>query len=159
MVMNRRLRVSEAVPVADHTASLVEAMVGVGSRWRLDVVRALLMGLAAVEMVTGVLTLLAVGRGAPLTHETRELGGFGVALGVGLLLAAIRPVRVAGVFPIVVALAATSLFGAGVDVAEGRTLLAGELHHLVEVVAVLVLWRLTRPARGSSLKGRLAPSS
>ena len=157
MIMNRRLRVGVAAPMVDRTERIVNAVVNAGSGWRLDLVRALLVGLAAVEIVTGAMTLFAVGRGGVVIHDSRELGGFGVAFGIGLLLAAISPVRIAGLFPVVVTVAVTSLVGAAVDVASGQTFWAGELHHMLEFAAVLALWRLTRPVRIPPR--RLAPSS
>jgi hypothetical protein len=49
-------------------------------------------------------------------------------------------------------LAITSLAGAAVDVIGGRADLAGEAHHLLEVLAVVALWRLTLPRRRVSAR-------
>jgi predicted anti-sigma-YlaC factor YlaD len=133
--------------VPDRTGELLAAMTGAGSGWRLDVIRALLIGLAAVEVFGGTVALLGGGGDGIPVHLVRELGGFSLALGVGLLLAALRPWRIAALLPVVATLAVTSVMAGVVDMVGGRADVAGEAHHLLEVAAVLALWRLTCPAR------------
>lgn len=144
MLVNRRFRLSPAALVPDRTREIVGAMGAVAPAWKLDVVRALLVGLAAVEITVGVAAMTA--RGGGPVHLSRELGAFGIAIGIGLLLAALRPARVHGLLPVVASLAITSSLAAAVDIASGEVSLLAEAHHLGELMAVLVLWWLTHPA-------------
>jgi hypothetical protein len=49
----------------------------------------------------------------------------------------------------VVTLVSTTVVAGVIDVLAGRTLLVGEVHHLAEILAMIALWRLTRPASPS----------
>lgn len=76
-------------------------------------------------------------------HESRHLGTFGVALGIGLLWAAVRPERAIGLVPLAGALAATTTVAAVVDVVAGRTGALTEATHLLELVGLVLLWYLS----------------
>jgi predicted anti-sigma-YlaC factor YlaD len=129
----------------DRTPEIVAAMTA-SAGWRSDAVRGVLVGLGLLELVTGLATLIGGGGGSG--HLSRELGAFGVAVGVGVLSAAVRPSRLAGLLPVVGVLAAISMVVGVVDVAAGVTTLGGELHHLIELVAVALLWVLTGRTAG-----------
>jgi predicted anti-sigma-YlaC factor YlaD len=76
-------------------------------------------------------------------HDGRHLGTFGVALGVGLLWAAIRPERAIGLVPLSAALAAATMVGAAVDLGSGRTSAVTESSHVLELVGLGLLWYLS----------------
>lgn len=137
-------RLAAAEPIPDRAPQIVSATWAGRSGWRRDIVRSVLVGLGVLEVVTG-LTALFAGSGASI-HQSRELGAFAIAIGVGVLLAAYRPWRIAGLLPVVAVLAVTSVAAGVVDVAAGRAGVDDEAHHLIELGAVLVLWLLTGPA-------------
>jgi predicted anti-sigma-YlaC factor YlaD len=87
--------------------------------------------------------LLLLGRdsGSAL-HTTRELGAFSLALAVGMLVAAWQPERAGGLLPMAGALAAGLIATAVADVVTGHSPIIGEAPHLLELVGVVLLWRL-----------------
>jgi hypothetical protein len=125
--------------------------------WQIDLVRSLLVGLGVLELVTGAALLVTGGSGVVPVHLNREMGTFAVALGVGLLAAAARPARTGGLLAVMVTVASISVLVGAIDVAVGRIALVDEIPHLLEVAAVLALWRLTRPGM-SPRHRRMAPS-
>lgn len=137
-----------AEPVPDLTGSILAALprstrpqpIGEWIRYALFTVAAtqLLLALPAV--------LLGEDAGASI-HVARELGSFDVALGIGLLWAAWRPARSAGLLPMALALAATLAVTAGIDVARGTAPAVGEAHHVLDLAGVTLLWLLNRPGR------------
>jgi predicted anti-sigma-YlaC factor YlaD len=82
---------------------------------------------------------------APL-HATRELGAFAVALSVGMLVAAWQPQRASGLLPAALALGAGMLLTGLADVVSGHSPVLGEAHHAIELLGVVLLWRLARTA-------------
>lgn len=76
-------------------------------------------------------------------HQSRHLGTFGVALGVGLLWAAWQPERAIGLVPLAGALAAATAAAAIVDLGAGRTAAVTEATHLLELVGLGLLWFLS----------------
>jgi predicted anti-sigma-YlaC factor YlaD len=70
-----------------------------------------------------------------------------VALAVGLVYAAWRPVRAFGLLPIAGALAACMVVAAAFDLADGRTAVLGEAHHVLDVAGLLLLWLLAGAPR------------
>jgi predicted anti-sigma-YlaC factor YlaD len=97
--------------------------------------------------------------GAPI-HVAHHAGSMSAALAIGLLYAAIRPVRAFGLLPIAGALAGCMVFTAVLDLADGRVAAAGEAHHLLDVAGLVLLWVLSgapRPhRRRSPVRARLA---
>lgn len=108
----------------------------------------------AVQLVLSVPALL--GLLAADVHVGRDLGALQLALGVGLLLAALQPFRAAGVLPVAVAVTAATLVTVTVDVSSGAASVVGELTHLSEFVGVVALWVLTRHARTARPTGGLS---
>ncbi|MGF1599886.1 MAG: zf-HC2 domain-containing protein [Acidimicrobiales bacterium] len=101
-------------------------------------------GLGVVAATIAALHLpLLLGLGAGADHDARHIGTFGVALGVGLLWAALRPERAIGLIPLAAALAAATLVGAAVDVGASRATVAAESTHLLELVGLALLWYLS----------------
>ena len=107
---------------------------------------ALRLGLVmvAVAQLTLAVSPLAFARdeGAPV-HIAHEMGAWDLALAVGFLFAAWRPLRAVGLLPFVAALAAGLLGTAVVDVIDGRAVALVETTHLLELVGALLLWLLT----------------
>ncbi len=75
-------------------------------------------------------------------HQSRHLGTFGVALGIGLLWAAWQPERAIGLVPLAGALAVTTLAAAAIDLGSGRTAAVAEASHALEMVGLGLLWFL-----------------
>lgn len=111
-----------------------------------------LVGLVQLALSAQML-LLGQDRGAPV-HVAHEMGSFGVAVAIGLLVAAFRPNRAAGMLPLVGAAAVLLVLTAVVDLAAGRTTFSDEAPHLAVVAGWLLLWRvsvLVPPALSSAL--------
>ena len=77
-------------------------------------------------------------------HTARHLGSFGAALGIGLLVAAFRPERVAGLLPLATALVVCLLLTSILDVTTAHVAPSSELNHATEVVGLVSLWLLSR---------------
>lgn len=143
--VNRLLRVRVADEVPDIATSVlsVASPPRVGRRqWvrlSLGVVAATELALAAPGLV--------LGEGAASIHDARHLGSFGAAVAVGLLYVAWRPARAYGILPIVTALALTMIVTAILDTVHGRATSAGEAHHVLEMIGLVLVWMLAgRPA-------------
>lgn len=148
----RPLRVSVTPPPVDLTDTVLQAL-----RDRpvpLPEHRAARLGLLLVAVVHLLLSLpdLLLGSGHEGVHAARELGATDVALAIGVLAAAWRPWRAAGMLPVVGALtaglAATSLL----DLIAHETTPLRELPHLLAVAETLLLVRLRQqgtPAPGT----------
>ena len=79
-----------------------------------------------------------------------------MALAVGLLLAAWQPARAWGLFPVVAALALVLGGTAVLDVVRGTATSLGEVHHLLDLAGVAVLWLVAHEAQGLPSRGRVA---
>lgn len=114
----------------------------------------------ALGVVAATIVLLhlpqLVGLGGEVSHDTRHLGAFGVALGAGLLWAAVRPERSIGLVPLAAALAVAMAVGAVVDLAEGRSTMGSEALHVLEALGLGLLWYLSGGPR--RLAARHLPS-
>jgi predicted anti-sigma-YlaC factor YlaD len=119
----------------------------------------------ALRLVVGILGLLQLGVALPAllfgsdaglpVHTARHLGSFGVALGIGLLVAAWRPDRVAGLLPLATALVVCLVVTSILDVTTAHVPPSGELDHATEVVGLVSLWLLSRSpvaARGRGVR-------
>ena len=148
--MHRRLRLRQAEPVPDLSASIVAA-IEPADDGRVGSLRA---GLAVVAVVQILIALpaLILGDDAGLpAHTARHLGSFAVALGIGFLVAAWRPDRVGGVLPLTAALVLCLLLTSAIDVASSRAKALSELGgHATELVGLGVLWLLARETGASS---------
>ena len=90
--------------------------------------------------------LLGDDAGLPV-HQARHLGSFGVALAIGLLVAAWKPDRIPGLLPLAVALVVCLVGSAVADVATGHAAASSEATHVVEVLGLLGVWLLDRAQR------------
>lgn len=143
--VNRLLRVRIADDVPD-IATPVLSLANPPSVGRRQWVRISLGVVAATELALAVPGLL-LGDGASSIHDARHLGSFGVAVAIGLLYVAWRPARAYGILPIVTALALTMFVTAILDTVHGRVTSAGEAHHALEMIGLVLVWMLAgRPA-------------
>lgn len=147
VAMNRSLRLHPAPPVPDRTAELVAVMgqTSLGGR-RLEWARALLVGLAALQVTAALSAVAGLGPSVPI-HLSREVAALNLALAVGLGLAAMRPVLALGLLPLFAVFAVGTLVAAAADISSGRVTVFDEARHLLEVGAVAALWWLLRPRR------------
>jgi predicted anti-sigma-YlaC factor YlaD len=151
-----RVAASEATP--DLTRAILTAIGAEQRRPRWDpaALRAGLAAVGVVQLLLAVPDLWAGIKGTPL-HVARELASFDLALAVGFLFAAWRPLRAYGMVPLVAALVAGLAVTTSVDVMEGRTLVTTEAIHLTDVIGLALLWALARIAptsEGPPLGGR-----
>ena len=108
-------------------------------------VRIALVLVAVAQLALAVPGLLyGTDEGAPI-HVAHEAGSWSLALAVGFLFAAWRPLRAVGMLPFVGALAAGLLFTAGLDLVHGKALALDESSHLLELVGTGLLWLLVHP--------------
>ena len=140
-------------PPGDLTEQVMRAVQsdlnGVGSlrrqqRW----LRAGLVAVAVVQLVLSVPVLIFGHDHAAPLHVAHELGSFDAAVALGLLAAARRPRFAAGMLPLMVAITALLMITAGSDLAAGRTDALDEAPHLLDLVGVVLLRRLSVVADG-----------
>ena len=118
-------------------------------------VRVALVAVAAAQLALAIPGLVyGTDEGAPI-HVAHEAGSWSLALAVGFLFAAWRPLRAVGMLPFVGALAAGLLFTAGLDLAHGKALALDESSHLLELIGTGLLWLLVHPrAPGAGTRPR-----
>jgi predicted anti-sigma-YlaC factor YlaD len=156
--VDRAARLGPAPVVPDLTSRAMFAIAGEQAE-PASMVQGLRLGLATIGLVQLSLSLPALlfGSDAGISvHQARHLGSFGVALAVGLLVAAWRPERTSGLLPLVTALVVCLVASAVVDVTTGYAAPASELTHIVEVLGLLNLWLLDRTQRSPAPELRTA---
>lgn len=114
-------------------------------------VRVALVVVAVTQIALNVPALL--GLDAVGLHEVREVGASEIALAVGVLAAAWRPWRAAGMLPVIVALAVGLAGTTLVDVVGGAMVVVHEVPHLLALVEVALLWRLRHRSSGVPVGG------
>jgi predicted anti-sigma-YlaC factor YlaD len=149
-ILHRMVRVRAAEPIPDLTAAILGTAPAARrtpaplaepvstARWALFVV-------ALTQLVLAAPALLGEGSGASV-HVARELGSFDLALAVGLLVAAWQPARAWGLLPVVAALGLVLGGTALLDVARGSASSLGEVHHVLDLAGVGLLWWVARSA-------------
>jgi predicted anti-sigma-YlaC factor YlaD len=100
-----------------------------------------LVGIAQLALAVPGL-IFGTDEGAPI-HIAHEAGAWDLALAVGFLLAAWRPLRAVGMLPFAAALGAGLVLTAIVDILHGRQPALMETPHLLELVGTVLLWLLT----------------
>lgn len=152
----RRTRVGAAELVPDLTEPIMRRLAAVpvspvSSRTaRLRV----LVALTGVAQLLIALPLLAGVIGSDL-HLGRDLASLQLALGVGLIYAAVQPRRAGGLLPVLTVVALGTLTTAGIDLITGTASWVLELTHLAELIGVAALWRLSSLALGPDVRGRV----
>lgn len=116
------------------------------------------LALTALAQLLLSLPALLLGQDAHAAlHVAREVGVTDTALAIGVLCAAWRPWRAAGMLPVVGALAVGLTATTVVDVLTGHIPAAHELPHLLAWLEVVLLWRLRHG--GVAQRPTDAPSS
>lgn len=143
------MRLREAEPVPDLVGAVL-ARVDTPRRSRPEWARYALFAVALSQLLLALPALLLGDSLGASVHIARELGSWDVALAIGLLYAAWRPARAAGLLPFAAALAGTMLLTATLDVVSGRQEAITESHHLLELAGLALLVVLARPNWGRS---------
>jgi predicted anti-sigma-YlaC factor YlaD len=124
-------------------------------------VSTLRLGLVAVAIAQLALAVPSLiygsDEGAPI-HIAHEVGSWDVALAVGFLFAAWRPLRAVGMLPFAAALSAGLILTAVVDIAHGRAIALTETAHLLELVGTTLLYLLMRPRTRARPALRVVPA-
>jgi predicted anti-sigma-YlaC factor YlaD len=139
--LHRAVRLHPAEPVPDLTDAVL-ARVHPPRPGRRQWVRFALASLALTEIVLGLPALVFGNDPGASVHVARHVGSLTVAMAIGLLYAAWRPVRAFGLVPVVASLAALSLVTALADTIEGQVSALAEAHHVLEVLGLVLLWQL-----------------
>ena len=155
--LRRQARLQAAEPAPDLAAAILmrigelpRAAAGRAPSRARQLARLALVLLAAAQAGLALPALvLGAWHGTPV-HAARELASFDMALAVGFLVAARRPVRARGLLPVVAALVACLAVTAALDVAAGRVPALEETVHLLDIVGLALLWLLARRPGGGS---------
>jgi predicted anti-sigma-YlaC factor YlaD len=131
-------------PVPDLTAHIVDG-VARHREWRVEPwVRVALLTLGLAQLLLAIPDLLGSDEGAPI-HIAHEVGSWDVALAIGFIFVAWRPLRAVGMLPFVAALSFMLVLTAAIDLLHGHADAIFETTHLLEVVGSLLLWYLAHP--------------
>jgi predicted anti-sigma-YlaC factor YlaD len=124
---------------------------------RASLSRSLLGAVALAQIVLGLPALVA-GGGAGDVHDSRHLGAWAVAFGVGLLLAAFRPSHARSLLPVAVTLLVAVAATTVADLVAGQRSAGAEAIHALEAVGVVLLALVAREeASGSPRPVPLGP--
>jgi predicted anti-sigma-YlaC factor YlaD len=159
--LHRSLRVRSAAPVPDLTRSIMAKAVphlpaprsaapapapAARTAWP----RYALLAVGLVQLALALPELLVHSHTGHSASLTRELGAFGVALAIGMLVVAWQPHRASGLLPTTFALTAAVTVTAVTDVALGHSGPTGQAPHFLELVGLVLLWYLARSAHRST---------
>jgi predicted anti-sigma-YlaC factor YlaD len=171
--LHRTVRLRQAAPVPDLTRAIM-ATAGphlpaprrssspspaptLRTRWA----RAALFGVAVVQFALALPELVIHSDAGHSAHMTRELGAFGVALAIGMLVVAWQPQRAGGLLPMTFALTTAVTVTAVADVVLGHSGPSGQAPHFLELIGLVLLWYLARVSRAAPVEPappRAAPS-
>lgn len=161
MAVTRVARMSAAEPVPDLAGAIVARAGGRPRRasratrsWEASPAAVARLGLvlvAVAQLFLAVPALLGHDLGASI-HVAHEQGSWFLALGVGLLVAALQPRRAAALLPVVWALAAGFALTMAVDIGAGRTQAAAEAPHGLAFLGLGFLWLLAREVRDPEVR-------
>jgi predicted anti-sigma-YlaC factor YlaD len=128
----------------DLTADIVDG-VARDREWKIEPwVRIALFALGIAQLALAVPGLLGTDEGAPI-HIAHEVGSWDVALAIGFIFVAWRPLRAVGMLPFVAALSFMLVLTAGIDLVHGHAEAIFETTHLLEVAGSVLLWYLAHP--------------
>ncbi len=136
-----------AVPDNDAGLPVDSALTGAERRWLHDRVgRVLLAGVALVIIGSGLPNYLEpAGSDGAASHTLRHVASWQIAFGIGLLVAAWLSRFSHALLALATAFVALTLTASVVDLLSGHRGPLAEWVHLVELVAVVLLWRMTPP--------------
>lgn len=137
----RRARLQPAPHIPDLAPAVVARVGARTSRAPWSPARYGLILVALTQIALSAPMLLGQGVGDS-QHAAREVGVTELALAVGLLAAAWRPWRAAGMVPVVVALAVGLAVISGLDIRAGEVRAVHELPHLLPLAGALLLWQV-----------------
>jgi predicted anti-sigma-YlaC factor YlaD len=145
--LRRAAVVDIAVPVLDMTGRVVKAA-RLADRTSVWWVLRLGLGVVSVQVIVLCAPALFLGHSAGSdAHSARHLGSFAVAYAIGLLVVALRPAKARGMLPLAAALAGCLAITAIIDISDGRVPAVTEFHHIPEIIGLVLVWLLARPAR------------
>jgi len=153
VIVHRAVRIRAAEAVPDLSVAIL-ARAHPPSPGRFEWVRWGLLTVALTELALALPGLVLGEDTGATVHVARHLGSLSIALAVGMAYAAWRPERAQGLVPVAAALAACTLVTTVLDVADGRAGALGESHHVLELVALVLLWRLAGSPWPPSRPGR-----
>jgi len=138
----RRSRLHVAPQVPDLSSAVVETVRARAEAvpWSPARVGLVVVGLA--QLLLSLPTLLLGDAVAASLHVAREVGVTELALAVGMLAAAWRPWRAAGMLPVVGVLAVGLAVTSTVDVLQGEIGALEELVHLLPLAGAVLLWQV-----------------
>lgn len=142
----RPARLDEAPPMPDLSRRVVELNAMADRAGKRGAIRALLAVVAVEVIVLSIPTLVLGEQRSSAVHAARHLGAFSVAYAVGLLVVVARPARARTMLPVTMVLGGALLVTAVIDVTQGQVPLLGEASHLPEILSVVFVWMLARPA-------------
>ncbi len=124
-------------------------------RWT-SALRLGLVGVAIIQLGLAVPGLIfGTDEGAPI-HIAHEVGAWDLALAIGFVFAAWRPLRAVGLLPFAAALSTGLVLTAIIDVTHGRAIALTETTHVLELVGTMLLYLLVAPRTRSRAVLRLA---
>ncbi len=142
-LVRRAVMVAAVDDVPDQTAEILGRIPSAPGRSSARFQQALrLVGLIGALQVVLALGLLIGGEAT--AHATREVGIFEVGLGVGFLVVAFRPARVAGLLPVAAVVALLATVTSVGDLFGGTSSTLTETTHLLEVIGTGLLWFVHR---------------
>lgn len=145
--LRRAAVVDIAVPVLDMTGRVVKAA-RLADRTSVWWVLRLGLGVVSVQVIVLCAPALFLGHSAGSdAHSARHLGSFAVSYAIGLLVVALRPAKARGMLPLAAALAGCLAITAITDISDGRVPAVTEFHHIPEIIGLVLVWLLARPAR------------
>lgn len=156
--LRRRARITAAPTISGLGRSISNAAAAEDRRASPFIARWLLALVAVQIIVLSTPDLFASDVHRDVAHAARHLGAFTLAYAVGLLVVVARPARARTMLHVAVVLVGALAITGVVDVVQGRAPLIGEAAHIPELLSVLLLWILCRPAsRSERLRERGRP--
>jgi predicted anti-sigma-YlaC factor YlaD len=136
------LQRGRAPEVPDLTPQLLAAFKREDVPFHVDLVRVLVATLGLIH-IAGAIALYVNSFHGGVGHIGNDLAAAELAIGVGLVLAAARPAHSTGLLAVIVVLACASVAVGLADVLSGRAGWHIESAHLIDVLAAVLLWRLS----------------
>lgn len=144
--LRRRLTMVEYRTPPDMSRRLVHSIGRDERRRSSAVIRGLLTACAVVMIAVAVPGFVSTDVGL---HSLRHVAAFRLAYAIGLLGVVVRPARARTMFHVSVVLVTALIATSVVDMFRGSLELLPESLHLVQILAAVLLWLLTKPQQDS----------